>query len=92
MALGDDLELKTLENYVAFRRLKNFACVEVKPQIRHLKVFVKVDPDSIVLEPGFTRDVRNIGHFGTGELEIIITDTATLEKAKPLMDRSYDEA
>jgi len=92
VALGDDVQLKTLDNYVAFRRLKNFACVEVKPQIRHLKVFVKVDPDSIAMENGFTRDVRNIGHFGTGELEIIITDMATFEKAKPLLDRSYDGA
>lgn len=92
LALGDDVQIKTLDNYIAFRRLKNFACVEVKPQIRHLKVFVKVDPDSIQLEPGFTRDVRNIGHFGTGDLEVIITDATTLEKAKPLMERSYDGA
>ncbi|WP_206453184.1 DUF5655 domain-containing protein [Aurantimonas marina] len=92
LALGDDVQLKTLDNYVAFRRLKNFACVEVKPQIRHIKVFVKVDPDSVQLEPGFTRDVRNIGHFGTGDLEVIITDSASLDKAKPLMDRSYDGA
>jgi len=92
LALGDDVQMKTLDNYVAFRRLKNFACVEVKPQIRHIKVFVKVDPDSVQLEPGFTRDVRNIGHFGTGDLEIIITDGASLDKAKPLMDRSYDGA
>lgn len=63
-----------------------------KPQIRHLKVFLKVDPDTIELEPGFTRDVRNIGHFGTGDLEVIITDVAKLDKAKPLMDRSYDGA
>ena len=92
LALGDDVQIKTLDNYVAFRRLKNFACVEVKPQIRHIKVFVKVDPDTVQLEPGFTRDVRNIGHFGTGDLEIIITDAATLDRAKPLMDRSYDGA
>ncbi|MER9280715.1 DUF5655 domain-containing protein [Mesorhizobium sp. M0522] len=92
LALGDDVQIKTLDNYVAFRRLKNFACVEVKPQIRHIKVFAKVDPGSIKLEPGFTRDVRNIGHFGTGDLEIIVTDTATFEKAKTLMDRSYDGA
>lgn len=92
LALGDDVQIKTLDNYVAFRRLKNFACVEVKPQIRHIKVFVKVDPDTVQLEPGFTRDVRNIGHFGTGDLELIITDAATLDKAKPLMDRSYDGA
>lgn len=92
LALGDDVQLKTLDNYVAFRRLKNFACVEVKPQIRHIKVFVKVDPDSVQLEQGFTRDVRNIVHFGTGDLEVIITDSASLDKAKPLMNRSYDGA
>jgi predicted transport protein len=90
LALGDDVQVKTLDHYVAFRRLKNFACVEVKPQIRHIKVFVKVDPDSIQLEPGFTRNVRNIGHFGTGDLEIIVTDAATFEKAKPLLELSYD--
>jgi predicted transport protein len=92
LALGDDVQIKTLDNYVAFRRLKNFACVEVKPQIRHIKVFVKVDPDSIILEQGFTRDVRYIGHFGTGELEIIVADFDAFEKAKPLMERSYDSA
>lgn len=92
VALGDDVQEKTLDNYIAFRRLKNFACVEVKPQARHVKVFVKVNPDSIALEPGFTRDVRKIGHFGTGDLEIIVTDQATLDRAKPLMERSYDGA
>ncbi len=92
IALGDDVQEKTLDNYIAFRRLKNFACVEVKPRARHVKVFVKVNPDSITLEPGFTRDVRKIGHFGTGDLEIIVTDKATLDKAKPLMERSYDGA
>ena len=92
MALGDDVQIKTNDNYVAFRRLKNFACVEVKPQIRHLKVHLRLDPDTLPLDPGFTRDVRNIGHFGTGDLEVIITDSATLEKAKPLIEKSYDGA
>lgn len=92
LALGDDIEIRTLDYYIAFRRLKNFVCAEVKPQLRHIKLFVKVDPETIKLEPGFTRDVRNIGHFGTGDLEIIVTDAATLERAKPLLDRSYDGA
>ena len=92
IALGDDVQMKVLDNYIAFRRLKNFACVEVKPQIRHIKIFVKVDPDTIILEPGFTRDVRKIGHFGTGDLEIVVSDMVTFEKAKPLFERSYDSA
>jgi predicted transport protein len=92
VALGDDVQIKVLENYVAFRRLKNFACVEIKPQIRHLKVYVKVSPMTIGLEQGFTRDVSKIGHFGTGDLEIIIVDNDSFERAKPLMEQSYDNA
>ncbi|MFQ6239696.1 DUF5655 domain-containing protein [Sinorhizobium meliloti] len=92
IALGDDVQVKVLDNYVAFRRLKNFACVEIKPQIRHIKVYVKVDPSSIELQEGFSRDVRNIGHYGTGDLEILIRSADDFNRAKPLIEKSYDDA
>lgn len=88
-AAGDDVQVKTTDFYIAFRRLKNFACVELRNQIGKLLVFVRVNPDSVTLEPGFTRDVRAIGHIGTGDLEITIQSVADLEKAKPLFDKSY---
>src|SRR5205814_1758488 len=90
LALGDDVSQKTLKFYFAFRRIKNFACVEVHPQSKTLLMFVKVDPDTVVLEPGFTRDVRQVGHWGTGDLEITIAREADLEKAKPLLLTSYE--
>ncbi len=90
LALGDDVQMKTLKNYFAFKRFKNFACVEVHPQTGKLLVFVKVNPDNIQLEKGFTRDVRKIGHFATGDLEITIGSDADLEKAKPLLIKSYE--
>ena len=90
--LGDDVQIKTLKNYFAFKRIKNFACVEVHTRTRNLLVYVKVNPDSIDLEEGFTRDVRQIGHFGTGDLEITIKSMADIEKAKLLFERSYESA
>ena len=90
LALGDDVQFKVLKNYFAFRRIKNFACAEVHTKTRNLLVYVKVDPDTIELKPGFTRDVRNIGHFGTGELEITLHSMDDLEKAKPLIEKSYE--
>lgn len=90
MALGDDVQTKTLKYYFAFRRIKNFACVEIHPQSENILVYVKVDPDNIVLEDGFTRDVRKIGHFGTGDLEIRISSDEDLERAKPLLLASYE--
>lgn len=88
-AAGDDVQVKTTDFYIAFRRLKNFACVELRNQIGKLLVFVRVSPDTVTLEPGFTRDVRGIGHFGTGDLEITIQSIVDLEKAKPIFDDAY---
>lgn len=90
LALGDDVVKKTTKMYYAYRRLKNFACVEVHPQSKKLLVYVKTPLDKVILEPGFTRDVTNIGHFGTGNLEITLTSTDDLERAKPLLDASYE--
>lgn len=88
-AQGDDVQVKTTDFYVAFRRLKNFACVELRNQIGKLLVYVRIDPDTVTIEPGFTRDVRGIGHFGTGDLEITIQSIADLDKAKSLFDAAY---
>ncbi|MBA3678360.1 MAG: DUF91 domain-containing protein [Sphingosinicella sp.] len=89
LALGDDVQTKTTAYYVAFRRIKNFASVELRNQAKKLLVYVKVDPTTVALEEGFTRDVRKIGHFGTGDLEIVITTMADLEKSKFLLETAY---
>lgn len=88
-SLGDDVQEKPLKLYVAFRRLKNFACVVIQP--KRLLVMLKLSPDSLALEAGFSRDVRNIGHWGTGDLELSLRNAADLEKAKVLIERSYQE-
>jgi predicted transport protein len=51
-----------------------------------------LDPGSVLLEDGFTRDVSQIGHAGTGELEIKIQSVTDLERAQPLLLRSYQGA
>lgn len=91
LALGDDVQLKTLKFYFAFKRLQNFACVELRTDGRIL-IYVKVDPAEIELEEGFTRDVRDIGHYGTGDLEITLSSSDDLERAHPLLLASYENA
>ena len=83
-ALGDDIQVKILKYYIAFKRMKNFACVEVHPQNKKILIYVKIDPDLITIKKDFIRDVRDIGHFGTGDLEITIRSEEDLEKAKYL--------
>lgn len=89
LSLGDDITENQLKKYIAFRKMKNVICVEVyqKQIILHLKL----NPETVELIDGFTRDVRKIGHFGTGDLEISIKTADDFEKSKPLLQRAYLE-
>jgi predicted transport protein len=88
-ALGDDVQDKPLKLYTAFRRLKNFACVIAYPN--RLLITLKLDPATVALDEGFSRDVRQVGHWGTGDLELCLRTGSDLERAKPLLERSYLE-
>jgi len=88
-ALGDDVQEKPLKLYTAFRRLKNFACVIAYPN--RLLITLKLDPTNVALEEGFSRDVSQVGHWGTGDLELCLRNVADLERARPLLERSYVE-
>ena len=90
LALGDDVHEKTLKYYVAFKRLRNFACVNVLSSKEKIVLYLKVDPETITLEPGFTRNVRGKGTWGTGDLELSLRSLEDLERAKPLLQQSYE--
>jgi predicted transport protein len=91
-ALGDDVQVEPLKFYVAFRRIKNFMCVEPHPTKGTLTAFLKIDPSSIELVPGFTRDVRDVGHYGTGDLEVSLRSREDLARAQQLITRSYESS
>ncbi len=92
LAQGDDIIEKPVKLYVAFRRLKNFVCMSlISKQDPHVFLTLKLDPATVALEPGFARDVSKIGHWGTGDLELTLRATADFEKAKPLIERAYQE-
>ena len=90
LALGDDIQEKRLKYYVAFKRIRNFACVEVHPNKSVVTTYLKVNPEHVDLIDGFTRDVREVGHYGTGDIEVKIRTRDDLERAKPLFQKSYE--
>lgn len=88
LSLGDDIIENQLKLYVAFKKLKNIVTVEVYQ--KQILLNLRLNPDTIDLEEGFTRDMRGIGHFGTGDLQIMIKSTEDFEKAKPLIYKAYE--
>ncbi|MFJ1310042.1 DUF5655 domain-containing protein [Agrobacterium sp. P15N1-A] len=90
VGLGDDVQVKELKLYTAFKRLKNFVCMEIYPQARTVMLFLKLNPAELDLEEGFTRDFRNIGHYGSGDLQVILRSMADFEKAQTLLRQAYE--
>lgn len=89
LSLGDDVQQKSLKLYTAFRRLKNFACVIVYPN--RLLVTLKLDPATVIFEQGYSRDVSQVGHWGTGDVELCLLGPLDLQRAQVLLERSYAE-
>jgi predicted transport protein len=87
-SLGDDVQRKDLKLYIVYKRMRNFACVII--QRGKFTLEVSLNPDHVDLVEGFTRDMRRIGHWGTGDLEITLRAMADLERAKPLLRRAYE--
>lgn len=87
-----EVEVARLRHYIAYRRMVNRASVLFRPSYGVILVYLALDPDTVVLEEGFTRDMRGIGHLGTGDLEVRIASAADLEKAGPLIRRAFGGA
>ena len=88
-SLGDDLVPNQLKLYLAYKKVQNIFCIEIYN--KQILLRMKLDPDTVELEEGFTRDTRGIGHYGTGELEVSIKTAEDFQKAKKLIDRAYQE-
>ncbi len=64
LGLGEDVAKVRRKQYDAYRRLRNFACVTARKD--KLLVYLRCVPADVGVEEGFTRDVTDLGHHGTG--------------------------
>ncbi|MGC5564790.1 DUF5655 domain-containing protein [Streptomyces sp. FR-108] len=87
-----EVEVAPLLHYIAYRRMVNIASVIFRPKHEAILVYLRVNPEAVELEEGFSRDMRGIGHLGTGDLEVRIASANDLEKAGPLIRRAFEAA
>ena len=55
-----------------------------------LLLYLHVDPAPVLTVLPKARDVTHIGHWGTGNLEIIIGNMADLDAVKPFINVAYE--
>jgi predicted transport protein len=86
MSLGEAIEERPKKFYIAYRTTQNVVCMEV--QKRKVILFLKLSPKKVKFEPGFFRDVSDIGHFGTGDVEVTLVTLQ--DRAKPLIQQALN--
>ncbi|MBD3374850.1 hypothetical protein GF406_07450 [candidate division KSB1 bacterium] len=88
ISLDDSIEESPKKNYIAYKTSQNFVCLETHK--RKIKLYLKVKPDEIMPFPIQGRNVRNIGHFGTGDFELTINNLKDFEETKRFIKDAYN--
>ena len=87
MSQGEDVSEKATKLYLAYKRTRNFATIVAKKD--ELLLFLHLNPDEVELTDSM-RDVRSIGHWGTGDLEIKIRRLEDVAQAEQLIAQAYE--
>ncbi len=90
MGLDPAMEESPKKFYVAYRISQNIVCMEVMKQ--QVVLYVKLKPKEIGPLPPIARDTIDIGHYGTGDLELTLKNIEDLEIAKPFIEAAYKRA
>ena len=86
--LDDSIQVVPKKFYVAYKASQNIVCLETKQ--KKLVLFLKLDPKRSAGPKSLSRDVSQVGHYGTGDLEITITSQSDLDLAKPFIKKAYE--
>lgn len=78
LALSPDLEIIPQKLYLAFKRGKN-NIVSIHLQNQSLKMWINAKKGFLDDPKNITKDVSQLGHWGTGDYEIIVSDSKYLE-------------
>jgi len=74
--------------YVAYRTSQNILCMEL--QKSKVTLFLKLRPADVTMG-SMLRDVSEIGHFGTGDVEATLKSLEDVEAVKPLIQQAYEK-
>lgn len=66
-----------------------FCCVHADKS--KLRVWLKLRYNDLDNPPAYVRDVSKVGHWGSGDVEVSIANTAALEGSKPIIKRSFEK-
>jgi len=87
ISIDSSIEESPKKKYIAYKTSQNFICLTSSRN--KIVLYLKLDPNQINPFPIQARDVKNIGHPGTGDLELTITEFKDFEEIKHLINEAY---
>ena len=88
LTLSPDLEITPQKLYIAFKRGKN-NIVSIHLQNKSLKMWINAKKGFLDDPKNITKDVSQLGHWGTGDYEIIVSDSKYLEYIMSLIKQLF---
>lgn len=88
VSLDNAIEETPKKYYIAYKTSQNFVCFETYQ--KKLVLFLKLQFAHVKRKAPNIRNVKRIGHFGTGDLEITVANSEDLEIAKELIVKSLE--
>ena len=85
---GDILE-KPNKIYISYKHGKNFC--EVRPQSKEIKIWLDISITELDDPKKLSRDVSQVGHYGTGEVETKLGNLSELDDVMNLIEQSYKQ-
>ena len=89
VSLDPSIQVAPKKMYIAYKIAQNLVCMVV--QKKRVALYLKLDPTRHSGPPGLSKDVTDIGHFGTGDLEISLQTESEFELSKPFIKKAYNE-
>ena len=83
---GEILE-KPVKTYIGYKHGKNFCEVEI--QANSLKIWIDIPAEGLEDPHNYGRDVSEIGHYGTGYVELRLKSFNDLDNVMNLIDQAY---
>jgi len=86
LSLADDIEIKPVKTYIAFKKGSNICDIEFYR--KNLKLFINLKKGQLDDPKKITRDISKIGHSGNGDYETNIKNTDNLEYIMSLVKQA----
>ncbi len=87
MNINESIEETPKKFYIAYKISQNFICIETRKN--KLVLYLKLNPQIIQI-PKNGRDVSDVGHYGTGDFELTLSNNEDFNNAKEYIMSAYE--